>query len=138
MRRRAAIACVVLLGGALDARARDPAVDYALECRGCHLADGAGTGTDVPDLRDSIGRFVTVPGGRAYLVRVPGSSQAPLDDAALAEVLNWMIRRFGPEKVAHELRPYDAAEVARFRAEPLVEVAAERERLLESIAAATR
>ena len=138
MRRIAALACGLLLGLVVNAQARDPAIDYALECRGCHLADGAGAGTDIPDLRDSVGRFTTVPDGRAYLVRVPGSSQAPLDDAALAAVLNWMIQRFGPEDVAQGLRPFDAAEVARFRSEPLVEVEAERRRLLELIAAANR
>ena len=138
MRPIAALACGLLLGSAADAQARDPAIDYTLECRGCHLADGAGAGTDVPDLRDSVGRFVSVPDGRAYLVRVPGSSQAPLDDAALAAVLNWMIRRFGPEDVAQPLRPFDAAEVAGFRSEPLLEFAAERRRLLELIADAKR
>jgi len=116
------------------ASARDPAVDYMLECQGCHLPDGAGA-TGVPDLRDGIGRFVGVDGGRAYLVRVPGSSQAALDDAALAAVLNWMIRAFGPAEVALRFRPFDAKEVAHFRTEPLVEVDAVRRGLVERMSA---
>ncbi|MGM0633323.1 MAG: cytochrome-c peroxidase, partial [Pseudomonadota bacterium] len=32
-----------------------------------------------------------------YLIRVPGSSQSPLDDAELAVLLNWMVARFAPE-----------------------------------------
>ena len=82
-----------------------------LECRGCHLPDGSGA-TGVPDLRDGIGRFVSVDGGRAYLVQVPGSSQSALDDAALAAVLNWMIRAFGPAEVAAS---WSASTVQRFR-----------------------
>ena len=112
------------------ASARDPAVDYMLECRGCHLPDGSGA-TGVPDLRDGIGRFVSVDGGRAYLVQVPGSSQSALDDAALAAVLNWMIRAFGPAEVAASFRPFDAHEVSHFRAEPLVEVEAVRRDLVD-------
>ena len=47
-----------------------------------------------------MGTFLTVPGGREYLVRVPGSAQSPLSDAELARVLNWMIRAFGPPAIA--------------------------------------
>ena len=76
-------------------------IDYMLECQGCHLPDGSGSSQgSVPSLLDSVGRFVTVPAGRSFLVRVPGSAQSPLDDARLAAVLNWMIRNFGPAQVA--------------------------------------
>ena len=95
--------------------------------------DGSGPGQGVPDLRGQVGRFLGVPGGRAYLVRVPGSAQAPLDDAALAAVLNWMIRGFGPEAVAKSFRPYDAAEVARYRGQPLVDVEGMRRELLRAM-----
>ena len=65
----AALACLV----APASRAQDPRVDYMLQCQGCHLADGAGSPGAVPDLRGSLGRFLAVPGGREYLVRVPGA-----------------------------------------------------------------
>jgi hypothetical protein len=115
-----------LLAGALaraePAGAGDPQVDYMLECQGCHLGDGSGVPGRVPDLRDSVGRFLTVPGGREYLVRVPGAAQSPLGDAELAGVLNWMIRRFGPAAVAAGFEPYAAPEVGRLRKTPLPEV----------------
>ena len=105
-----------------------------LECRGCHLADGSGSPDAVPALRGQVARFLEVPGGRAYLVRVPGSAQAQLTDAELAELLNWILRRFGPEELASRAEPYTAAEVARHRAEPLVDVESVRRDLVRQLA----
>lgn len=108
--------------------------DYMLQCQGCHRADGSGFGASVPDLRGRIGLFLEVPGGRAFLVQVPGSAQAPLGDTELAAVLNWMVARFGPRRVAEAFEPYTGDEVARLR-RPLVDVAGVRARLVEAIAA---
>ena len=121
-----------LVFGPALAAAASPETDYMLQCQGCHRADGSGFGEGVPDLRDQIGRFLHVPGGREFLVRVPGSAQAPLSDAALAAVLNWMIERFGPAAVAADFRPYSAAEVAAART-PLLDVEGERGRLLAAM-----
>lgn len=134
IRPACALACTLVLGA--GGASASPAVDYALECQGCHGADGSGPGRGVPDLRDNVGRFLSVPGGRAYLIRVPGSAQAPLDDAALAEVLNWMIRSFGPAEVARDFRPYLAPEVAAQRGNPLVDVEGARRELLRAMEAA--
>lgn len=107
-----------------------PRLDYVLHCMGCHLEDGSGAPGRIPTLA-GVGRFLRVPSGRAYLVRVPGSSHAPLDDAALAALLNWMLLRFDPDATtAPAFRPYDADEVARHRATPLSNADAERRRLL--------
>ena len=124
-------AALAALAGSGGAGAADPQVDYMLECQGCHLSDGSGAPGRVPDLRDSVGRFLTVPGGREYLVRVPGAAQSPLGDAELAEVLNWMIRRFGPAEVAAAFEPYAAPEVARLRKAPLPEVDSVRGNLVQ-------
>jgi hypothetical protein len=103
-----------------------PALDYALNCQGCHRADGAGTPGTVPALAGSVAKFLKVPGGREYLSRVPGAAQAPLDDAALAAVLNWMLDRFDPADVPADFRPYAADEVGRLRADPLTDVTTRR------------
>jgi Cytochrome c len=108
-----------------------PALDYTLECAGCHRADGSGTPGGVPALRDSVARFMAVPGGRDYLVRVPGAAQAPLDDGALAAVLNWMLERFDAANVPAGFTPFTAEEVRRLRAHPLVDVEGTRKHLLE-------
>jgi hypothetical protein len=118
----------LLAGG--PAAANDAAVDYMLHCRGCHLADGSGAAGRVPALRDHVGRFLQIPGGREYLIQVPGSAQAPLEDAELAAVLNWIVEAFGPADVAAAFEPFGADEVARHRATPLVDVEQRRRELL--------
>jgi mono/diheme cytochrome c family protein len=104
-------------------------VHYMLHCQGCHLPDGAGSPGRVPDLRGSVARYLTVEGGREYLVRVPGVSQAPLDDAALAAVLNWVLERFGPRDDARASPPFTAAEVARVRRPAWTDVTVARDAL---------
>lgn len=127
----AALLAAALVLAAVPARAASgPALDYTLECQGCHRADGAGTPGSVPALRDSVARFLAVPGGREYLVRVPGVAQAPLDDAALAAVLNWMLERFDRAHVPVSFAPYTPEEVGRLRAQPLIDAEAVRKRLL--------
>lgn len=138
MIRRAALAAALLAaqlgGGPARAADEDPRVLYMLHCQGCHLPDGTGSPGAVPALRDSVARFLAVPGGREFLVRVPGSANAPLSDAELAAVLNWMVREFGPARFARAARPYEPDEVARLRRAPLVEVDSVRESLLRAMA----
>ena len=76
-----------------------------------------------------------MPGGREYLVRVPGAAQSTLSDERLAALLDWMIREFGPAEVAAQLDPYRAEEVARWRAQPYTEVQTVRQQLLSRIEA---
>ena len=136
MSRLATLAALVCLFAAM-ARAQDPRVDYMLQCQGCHLADGSGSPGAVPDLRGSLGRFLAVPGGREYLVRVPGAAQSPLSDQRLAALLDWMVREFGLAEAAAELEPYRAEEVARWRAEPYLDVQAVRRELISRIEASS-
>ena len=134
MRQGLAIA-LLAAGLAGPAAAERPEILYMLHCRGCHLPDGAGAPGSVPDLRGQLGSFLRVPGGREYLVRVPGSASAPIDDAELASLLNWMVGRFGPAEVAGDFRRYSGPEVARYRASPLTDVDAVRAELVARIAA---
>ncbi|MBI2993078.1 MAG: hypothetical protein HYY48_02740 [Gammaproteobacteria bacterium] len=120
-------------GRAADARHEDgrARIDYMLNCQGCHQPDGAGSPGAVPRLRDHLGGFVRVPGGREYLVRVPGAALSALDDAGLAAVLNWMLRDFSAAELPADFVPYDAAEVGRLRREPLADAESERRILLQ-------
>ncbi len=118
---------------AVDARAYTPAVEYALNCQGCHRADGAGTPESVPRLKGSVARFLGVPGGREYLAQVPGVAQAPLDDQALAAVMNWLLDHFDKEHIPAGFAPYTAEEMGRLRRTPLVDVESVRTRLLAEI-----
>lgn len=103
-----------------------PEVHYMLHCQGCHLPDGSGSPGRVPDLRNSVAHYLTVPGGREYLVRIPGISQAPLDDAELAAVLNWVLHRFGPADALRGAVPFTPTEVSRLRRPALTDVTSAR------------
>jgi hypothetical protein len=108
--------------------------DYMLACQGCHLDDGRGfPARGVPKLSGYLGNFLKVPGGRAFLVQVPGSAQSDLSDARLAALLNWMVRSFSPQQVPADFVEYEAAEVGRLRTHPLAAVAATRAELVRRI-----
>jgi mono/diheme cytochrome c family protein len=128
-----AAAASSLLAAAAAGAGESPRVLYMLHCQGCHLADGSGRPGEVPPLAGALGRLAAVPGGRAYLVQVPGSASSPLSDAELAAVLNWVLRAFAPAPAAPPVAPYDAAEVARYRTTPLVDVAGARAELLRRL-----
>jgi hypothetical protein len=107
------VASVVLVRAAVAAEP-GPAHDYVLHCAGCHKLDGSGS-TRVPAL-DEIGRLVEQRGGREYLLAVPGVAQAPLSDARLAALINWVIGHFGNRPPAVR---FSAAEVGAARMAPL-------------------
>ncbi len=127
----AAVAAGALLGVPAHA---DPRTDYILNCRGCHAPDGGGVPGGAPSFRGQVGKFLWVPGGREYLIRVPGTSQSELSDARVAALLNWIVREFSPATLGSDFIPYSAAEVTRDRRPPLREVAGVRRDLLRAIA----
>ncbi|MCY3640546.1 MAG: hypothetical protein OXH37_05995 [Gammaproteobacteria bacterium] len=108
-------------------------INYMLNCQGCHLPRGEGVG-DIPQMENFVGNFLKVSGGRAFLVRVPGSANAALDDAALAELLNWMLLEISADQLPKDFQPYTAAEVGQYRASPLSDVNAVRLPLIQKIA----
>jgi cytochrome c553 len=124
-----AIAALTLVAAPLHA-APPPSQDYVLECRGCHGARGEGTPGKVPSLAQSA-RFLATPRGRAYLVRVPGVAGAQLSDARIAALLNWMLRELASDPPAPAgFEAFTEAEVARERAQPLLDPIAERAAIL--------
>lgn len=89
--------------------------DYLLGCAGCHGLDAAGSAR-VPSLR-GVDRLLARPGGRAYVLRVPGVASAPLSDARLAALLDWVFARFGNHAEPH----FTAEEVGTARLTPWVD-----------------
>ena len=102
----------LLLGISLQA---EPKSHYMIHCMGCHLSDGSGLPPDVPIFDKNLGLLVQSELGRAYLVRVPGAAQAPITDAELAAVINWILSEYSAETIPDDFLPYDADEVARYR-----------------------
>ena len=129
----------MVLGRMVAARADAPSqgttthvrAHYVLHCAGCHGVDGAGLkAAYVPDLR-RLGDFLRVPGGREFVIKVPGLMGSGLDDAKVAEVTNWVLSTIAADSVPQQHQAYAAAEVARARASPLIDVMAERRQLQE-------
>lgn len=137
--RRAGLAVVLALwaaaalGGDLGVNADRARINYMLNCQGCHLPDGGGVG-DIPRMKGFVGNFLRVPGGREFVVRVPGSANAALNDAFLAELLNWMLVEISAGELPEDFQPYTAEEVRRYRAQPLSDVNAVRTELVQKIA----
>jgi hypothetical protein len=117
-----------------DAWAFEPAVNYMLQCMGCHTPDGRGEPGHVPSIRNTLTPLARTAAGRRFLVQVPGSAQSRLSDADLAEVLNWMIDRLSASPNPPGVARYTAAEVASYRRTRLVAVGAVRKRLLADFA----
>jgi mono/diheme cytochrome c family protein len=107
--------------------------NYTLNCMGCHSPTGAGVAGKIPPLRGSLGYFMHVPEGREFVVRVPGASNSALDDAELAEVVNWLLLRFNRDELPPGFVPYTADEVARLRRPAFAEVAQRRAQLIERL-----
>jgi hypothetical protein len=92
---------------------------WTLNCQGCHRPDGTGSAATTPSLAGTVGRFLSVPGGREYLGRVPGVATSPLSNADLSELMNWMLWRFDKEHVPANFQPFTAAEIGQLRTAPL-------------------
>ena len=109
--------------------------DYQLKCQGCHRPDASGDNHSNPPMRGVVARFLSVPGGREFLGRVPGVATVDLPDHRLANLVNWTIHRFDPAHVPADFKPYTAQEIGRLRQNPLrLERAATRARLVAGFA----
>jgi mono/diheme cytochrome c family protein len=119
---------------AAEGSAASPQEDYVLNCSACHGLDGRGTPGVTPSLH-GVGRFLSVPGGREYLVRVPGVAQTPLSDARVARLLGWALREYSRAEVDP---PYTAEEIGELRRRPLRDPAAARNELVMQLDALSR
>jgi len=93
--------------------------NWTLNCQGCHRPDGTGSAATAPSLAGTVSKFLTVPGGREYLGRVPGVATSPLPNADLAELMNWMFWRFDKGHLPADFQPFTAQEIGLLRAQPL-------------------
>ena len=130
----ALLAPAVLLSPAIQAETAHN--NYMLRCMGCHGAQGDLQQAGMPKLQGTVGHFLKVPGGRAYLAQVPGAAHSPLSDDALAAVLNYIVQRYAGASQPAEFRPYTGEEVASYRYAPPANIAATRRVLLKKIRAA--
>lgn len=137
MRAVAAAAALLAVLGVWFApvRAEPPSELYTLNCWGCHRPHAEGIPGSVPRLAHSMGYFLRVPGGRAFLVQVPGVAYSQLNDRQTAEVLNWLLVTFNRAQAPKNFKPFTASEVGRLRAHHLLDVKDTRKKLAERLAA---
>ena len=129
------LTAILMAAWASSVGAYEPSVSYMLQCMGCHTPDGRGEPGRVPSVRETLVPFASLPEGRRFLVQVPGAAQSTLPDAELADLLNWMIHNLSETPPRQAIAPYTAAEVARYRHTPLVNVRDTRAQLLVKVAA---
>jgi hypothetical protein len=133
MLRAVVLAALILVALGIEASADSGSRTlYALHCMGCHQRHGEGHGT-VPELQGFVGNFLKVPGGREFLVQVPGVAQSGLTDAEIAAVLNWTLLEFSRNELPDDFRPYDAREVASYRPGRLIDVEPVRAGLIDDM-----
>lgn len=120
--RAAAPAAGMPATGTPAAQFPEPQRDYILACGGCHGLNGISNSTLVPSLKGLVGYYLYLPEGRAYLPRLPNVAFSTLNDEQLAAVLNYMVFDLGAGSAPAGTRAYRAAEVGKWRKQPLTEV----------------
>lgn len=139
LRRQVALA--LLLAAAVVAQAGEPVprarLQFLQHCSGCHGADGSGTpAKGVPSMQGTLGRFLALPGGREFIVQVPGVMNAPLSDRDVAALMNWLLPQVSAATLPAAHRPYEADEITVLRATRPADVAAVRRGLVAASQAA--
>ena len=131
-----AIAIVaVTLAINVAAQADPPGELYMLNCWGCHRPNGEGIPGTAPPLKGAVD-FLRVPGGREYLISVPGVALSPLSNEQAAAVMNWILKSFSKDRLPAEFKPYTANEIAKARTTHLLDIKKARAELVTLMVAA--
>ena len=80
---------------------------------------GEGKPPNVPTLHDELGHMMNVNAMLGYLARVPGSAHAPISNAELTEVLNWLLEEFNAETLPKNFKKLTVGEVTEARTQIL-------------------
>ncbi len=94
------------------------------------MPDGRGFPGKVPDMRVTLPLLLSVEGGRAFLVQVPGSAMSTLTNDRLANTLNWIVKNFTDDKTLANFTDYTGQEVEQMRAVRLDDVFSTRDALI--------
>lgn len=133
MRRRSALTAALLaafVAAACPASGETARTLYLLKCSGCHRADGQGAAdAGVPPFPGFIADLARDPGGRTYMLHVPGVASSGLNDADLTAVLNYLLDRWSGAPAAGA-KPFTPQEVAALRAVPVNNIVSYRRTLV--------
>lgn len=92
---------------------------YMEGCGGCHGLLGSSVRENIPELRGEVGWFMCTPRGREYIIRLPNVAFANVDDAKLADLMNFVVFQLGGDSVPAGALPYSEKEVGTLRRRPL-------------------
>jgi len=119
---------------------------FSMNCTPCHQPNGQGVPGAYPALKDTVGRYVRLPAGRAYLVHVVAFGMtgaivsqgqtyngfmqpwSQLPDADIAEALNHIPIDLNTALLPDMFAPFTSAEVHGLRAQRLTFDQVRRER----------
>ncbi len=142
----------MLSAGAATAQADGHNV-FISNCAVCHQPDGKGAPSVYPPLADSVGRYVALKDGRAYIIDVVSFGMGgkiesdgdrfegdmppwpQLSDQDVAEVLTYVLTGLNSKLLPADFKPISADEVKAERAKQLTAagIHAERESLLKKL-----
>jgi mono/diheme cytochrome c family protein len=128
------LSIVAILAITQSASAESATNLYLLNCWGCHGSRGEGIKDTAPALI-ALGDFLKVPGGRSYIVEVPGVAMSSLNDAQIALVMNWALENLSKSPLPNDFSPYTADEVHRYRIVRLADLSKTRRALIDQLIA---
>lgn len=105
---------------------------YIQHCVGCHVMDGSGAPEKgIPSFRGQLDDFLRIPGGREYIVQVPGVMTSPLNDQEIALLMNWLVPNMSTGTATTSFAtPYTAAEIGELRHSRPADITATRDKLI--------
>jgi mono/diheme cytochrome c family protein len=147
------IAVVAMLACAGTTGAASGSQLFASNCIVCHQPDGKGVQGIYPPLNETVGSYVKLKAGRAYLAHVPSfglagqidshgesfdSNMPPLTqltDDEIAAVINYVLTKYNQSILPGKFKPLTPGEVHGYRAKPMSEtdVHGERAALLAAL-----
>lgn len=151
------IPSVLVLLVAATARAQAPGV-FQQRCAVCHQPTGVGIPGVYPPIAGTIGGYVWLPQGRAFLVHLllhgmdgaitsQGTTYeglmppaADFNDEDLADVINYVLQNLNARQLPSDFKPINAQEFKAARADNLTptDVLHEREKLLAALGKSSR
>jgi cytochrome c553 len=121
---------------AADQPSRTAHTNYILRCAGCHGFEGGGTPEGgIPDFPNSVGYIAGTELGRTYMMHVPGVVGSSLNNAEIAEVMNYVLDVWGETDSGEAPVYFTEEEVTQRRAEPVPDVVAYRRLAVDELTA---
>jgi len=138
--------CLLSLAAGTPAAQADGHNTFISNCAVCHQPDGKGAPSVYPPLADTVGKYVALKDGRAYIVDVVSFGMGgkidsggnsfegdmppwpQLSDQEVAEVLTYVLTSFNAKVLPADFKPISPDEVKTERAKQLTSAAVHTER----------